>query len=215
MFKFVLDVQILVIPPKLIKFLGILVLFLTLQPFLLFGQKMNPGVGINDTIVAAGIVIDGDTLAYFSLPTITIRTKMLYRSDAERLKYYQLRQDVLTVVPYARYAGIQYKWLEYNLAHEADPKKRKKLIKDVEEDIKKNYSKKLKDLTITQGRILIKLIDRETGQSTYEIVKALKNGFSAFIFQGIAGFFGDNLRDKYDPITDKDIEFILQSSGYN
>jgi hypothetical protein len=194
----------------LLAFLG--VWFLTRKPLL--AQKMDSKVGRNDTIVVSGIVVDGDTLAYFTLNTLVMHQKMLYHNEAERLKYYRLRQDVITVLPYAKYAGMRYKWLQGQLEHETDKKKRRLLIKSVEDDIKQNYAKKLKDLTITQGRILIKLIDRETGQSTYEIVKQLKSGFSAFIFQGIAGFFGDNLKDKYDPATDQDIEFIIQSTGY-
>jgi hypothetical protein len=183
-------------------------------PIGLLAQKMDSKVGIHDTIAVPGIIIDGDTLAYFSLSPVNIRDKMLYRNDEEKMKYYRLRQDVITVLPYAKYAGIRYKWLQAMLEKETDNHKRKLLIRGVEEDIKKNYSKRLKDLTITQGRILIKLIDRETGQSSYQIVKGLKNGFSAFIFQGIAGFFGDNLKDKYNPVTDRDIEFIIQSTGY-
>lgn len=175
---------------------------------------MDSKLGKNDTIVASAIILDGDTLASFWLNPITVREKMIYRNQEERLKYYRLRQDVITVLPYAKYAGLRYKWLSTQLEHETDRKKRKLLIREVEDDIKKNYAKRLKDLTITQGRILIKLIDRETGQTSYELVKELKSGFSAFIFQGLAGFFGDNLKDKYDPVTDRDIEFIIQNSGY-
>jgi len=179
----------------------------------LHGQRMSSKVGKNDTIITSGIVVDGDTLAYFSLPTFTVVDKMLYKNSEEKMKYLRLRYDVLTVLPYAKYAGNRYRWLQAALAKETDKHKRKLLIKGVEEDIKKNYAKSLKELTITQGRILIKLIDRETGESTYQIVRELKSGFSAFIFQGIAGFFGDNLKDKYNPVTDKDIEFIIQSTG--
>lgn len=190
------------------------VLFLIFIPSWALAQRMDPKVGRNDTIVAPGFVLDGDTLASFWLNPVLVQDKMLYHSPEEKLKFFRLRQDVYAVLPYAKYAGMRYKWLNAQLEHETDKRKRKMLIREVEEDIKKNYAKKLKDLTITQGRILIKLVDRETGQTSYEIVKELKNGFTAFLFQGIAGFFGDNLKDHYDPITDKDIETIILSSGY-
>lgn len=200
-------------PFGIIPILGILFLGF-LSPERLLAQKMDSKVGKHDTIVCSGIVLNGDTLPSLWLNTVIVKERMMYRNEEERLKYYRLRQDVITVLPYAKYAGMRYKWLNAQLQNEPDKKKRKLLIKEVETDIKKNYSKRLKDLTITQGRILIKLVDRETGQTSYEILKELKNGFTAFLFQGIAGFFGDNLKDHYDPVTDKDIETIILSSGY-
>lgn len=197
----------------LIRILGLIVLE-SMDHLPALAQTMSSKVGRNDTIVAAGVIFEGDTLASFWLPDFVVKDRMIYRNEQERLKFLRLRQDVITVLPYAKYAGMRYKWLTAQLDHETDKHKRKLLIREVEDDIKKNYARRLKDLTITQGRILIKLVDRETGQTSYEILKELKNGFTAFLFQGIAGFFGDNLKDHYDPVTDRDIETIILSSGY-
>jgi hypothetical protein len=67
---------------------------------------------------------------------------------------------------------------------------------------------------MTQGGILIKLIDREIGKSSYDILKEMKGGFTAFLYQSVARIFENNLKSRYDPEEDRDIEAIIQSSGY-
>ena len=75
------------------------------------------------------------------------------------------------------------------------------------------FNKEIKNLTITQGGILIKLIDRETGASSYDLLKDMKGGITAFFYQSIARFFGNNLKNTYDPQQDRDIEAIIQATG--
>ena len=175
---------------------------------------IDPHVGKNDTIILPAYIVNGDTLGHIWLANIDVVDKMIYHNEAERQDYLRLRRDVMVVLPYARYAGYRYKVLQFQLSKTTDPKQKRELIKALEKEIKQNYEKALTNLTITQGRILIKLIDRETGQTTYSIVKDLKSGFTAFIFQSVAGLFGDNLKDHYDPKEDKEIEVIIQSLGY-
>ena len=69
-------------------------------------------------------------------------------------------------------------------------------------------------MTITQGEVLIKLIDRETGNSSYDLVKDMKGGVSAFFMQSVARVFGHDLKSQYDPDQERDIEFIIRSAGY-
>lgn len=175
---------------------------------------IDPKVGINDTIILPAYIVNGDTLAHIWIGNVDVADRMIYHTDEEKQNYLRLKRDVLTVLPYARYAGYRFKVLQSQLAKETDSRKKRQLIKDLEKEIKQNYVKSLTNLTITQGRILIKLVDRETGQTSFDIVKEMKSGFSAFIFQSVAGLFGDNLKDHYDPAKDKDIEFIIQSMGY-
>lgn len=175
---------------------------------------IDPKVGINDTIILPAYIVNGDTLAHIWIGNVDVADRMIYHNEEEKQNYLRLKRDVLTVLPYARYAGYRFKVLQAQLAKETDPRKKKQLIKDLEKEIKQNYVKSLTNLTITQGRILIKLVDRETGQTSFDIVKEMKSGFSAFIFQSVAGLFGDNLKDHYDAAKDKDIEFIIQSMGY-
>ena len=82
----------------------------------------------------------------------------------------------------------------------------------VESDLRAEYEEELMKLTVTQGKILIKLVDRETGNSSYNLVKELRNGLTAFFWQGLARLFGNDLKTEYDAIAfDKDIEQIVAS----
>jgi hypothetical protein len=93
-------------------------------------------------------------------------------------------------------------------------KEKRVLIKAFESEIKDMFNREIKNLTITQGGILIKLIDRETGTSSYDLLKDMKGGITAFFYQSVARVFGNNLKNTYDPQEDRDIEAIIQSSGY-
>jgi hypothetical protein len=84
-------------------------------------------------------------------------------------------------------------------------------MKQAEEEIEAEYGQELRDLTISQGKILIKLIDRETGNSSYDLVADLRGEFRAVFYQAFARIFGYNLKIKYDPEgEDKDIELIVR-----
>jgi len=105
--------------------------------------------------------------------------------------------------------------LQRDLALTGDRHKQKELISACETQIKDLFNKEIKDLTISQGEVLIKLIDRETGNTSYAMVKDLKGGFSAFVLQSAARIFGHDLKETYDPDQQKDIEAILQQAGYS
>jgi hypothetical protein len=90
-------------------------------------------------------------------------------------------------------------------------KEQRKLYKRAEEELKAQFGEELKALTVTQGHILLKLVDRETGNPTYNIVKELRGTFVAFFWQNLSRLFGYNLKEKYDPQgKDYDIEMIVQ-----
>ena len=76
------------------------------------------------------------------------------------------------------------------------------------------FHREIKNLTINQGGILIKLIDRETGYSSFEILKEMKGGLTAFLYQSVARVFGNNLKNRYDLQEDRDIESIIQQTPY-
>ena len=101
-----------------------------------------------------------------------------------------------------------------NLANVKTKKEERLMIKSFEGEIKNMFNREVKNLTITQGGILIKLIDRETGNSSYDLLKDMKGGITAFFYQSIARIFGNNLKSTYDPQEDRDIEAIIQSAGY-
>jgi hypothetical protein len=113
-----------------------------------------------------------------------------------------------------RFASTRYQQLQRDLATTGDKSKQKEMIKACEAQIKDLFNRELKNLTVTQGEILIKLVNRETGNTSYEMLKEMKGGLNAFMFQSIARVFGHNLKETYDPEQERDIESILQQAGY-
>ena len=155
-------------------------------------------------------VIDGDTLPIVTLKEFAVYTPRVFKNEREAKRYARLIRDVKKAYPYAKIAGKKLK--EYNsiLSTFKTERERRLFLKEAEEEMKKEFENDLRNLTLTQGRILIKLVDRETGNSSYELVKDLKGTFSAFMWQSLARMFGSSLKEKYDPKgDDKMIEEIL------
>ncbi|MEP7263820.1 MAG: DUF4294 domain-containing protein [Bacteroidota bacterium] len=147
-------------------------------------------------------IINGDTIPLINLAPIEI-IETLSPEAALRMKaYLKLRRDVLKAYPYARLAANKLKLINDSLVHISNKRLQKKYIKQTEDALKEDFEKDLKNLTVTQGKILIKLIDRETGNTTYHLVKELRGSFTAFFWQGMARLFGDNLKSEYDPEGD-------------
>mgnify|MGYP003586170026 CR=1 FL=1 len=117
-------------------------------------------------------------------------------------------------MPYAIYAKKRYEKLERDLALVSDRKTQKKLVQECEKKIKNMFNTEIKELTITQGKILTKLIDREVGRTTFDIVKQTKGGFAAFSYQLVARVVGHNLKTTYNAAEERDIESIIINSGY-
>jgi hypothetical protein len=157
-------------------------------------------------------LLDGDRVPWILLREVTIYGRRTFRTEADRVAYNRLRYNVLKVLPYARLAQQKYDQLYRDLALTADRKEKRRLIKQCEKDIKDMFYKEVKNMTISQGQILLKLIDRQTGSTSYELVKELKGGVPAFFYQSLARVFGHNLKNEYDPETDRDIENIIRSS---
>ena len=162
--------------------------------------------------VTMGKVHEGDTIPVVYLPAIDIYG-ILDPALAENLKkYLKLRRDVLRAYPYAKLAGVELKSINDSLINIRSEKARKKYIKERETLLKEKFEADLKNLTRNQGRILIKLIDRETGNTSYALVKELRGFFQAFFWQSIARLFGSNLKSEYDPEgEDLLIEGIVQA----
>jgi len=162
-----------------------------------------------DLIIARAKIVDGDTIPMFNLAEVHIIGYMIYRSPSDQRRFERLVRNVKKVYPYARLAGI--KLGEYDaLMAGLSEKEQHKLFKKAEEELKTEFGEELKGLTFTQGRILLKLVDRETGTPTYHIVKELRGSFVAFFWQNLSRLFGYNLKDEYDPQgDDKDIETIV------
>lgn len=156
------------------------------------------------------IIVDGDTIPVVSLPAARVTSKRVFKSKRESKKYYKLVYHIKKVLPYAKLAGKRMHEVEDEVK-DMTPRERKKRMKQLEKEIKRDYEGELTKLSFTQGRILIKLLDRETGEVSYDIVKEFRGGFTAWFFQGIAKMFDYDLKSEYDPEgDDKLIEEIVQ-----
>jgi hypothetical protein len=165
--------------------------------------RSNPGVGL-------GIIEGNDTIPMFNIPEVTI-FKYQYDYLYLQRRYRRLIHNVKKAYPYAQIAGIQLKELDEHLLTLKSEKARDAYLKMQEKEIMDQFAADVKRLTITQGIILVKLIDRETGRTSYEVIKELKGGFTAFFWQGVARVFGNNLKLQYDPYgSDRIIEDIVQ-----
>ncbi len=159
-------------------------------------------------------LLDGERVPWILLPDVNVYGRRTFASEEERKNYLRLRYNVLKVLPYAKLAEEKYKQLHRDLALVNKKKDQRKLVKACEKDIKHIFNKEVKNLTITQGEILLKLIDRQTGNSSFEVVKELRGGVNAFLYQSIAKVFGHNLKNEYNIQQDRDIENIIRSQEH-
>jgi len=171
-------------------------------------------IGKYDTIKVATINYEGEIIPWLVLNEVIVREYRIFKTPLDKAKFNRLRYNVLKVLPYARYAGERYRRLERDLALNSDKKIQRQLVKNCETEIKQLFNSKIKDMSINQGEILIKLIDRETGSSSYGLVKDIQGSLPAFFMQSLARLFGHNLKTEYDPEQERDIESIINSAGY-
>ena len=149
-----------------------------------------------------GIEENGDTLPHRELEPIAVFPKPVFKSRWQERRYYRLERKVKKVYPYAVKAGELLKKYEADYLAANNPKIRRKYIKLAEDELFEEYGPQLKKLSISEGRILIKLIDRQTRHTSYELIKDLKGGLTAFFWQGVARIFGNDLKDEYDPVIE-------------
>ncbi|MDP2189547.1 MAG: DUF4294 domain-containing protein [Sphingobacteriaceae bacterium] len=190
---------------KLLKTTLILICMLSAQQLQAQVVVIQPTKGEFPAYIDA----NGDTIPVVFLPSITISSKRVFKSPRDEKRYNRLYYNVLKAYPLAKVAGKRLQELEAELPGIPEHK-RQKHIKGVEEELKKKYKQDLLNLTVTQGKILIKLIDRETSRTSYEVIKEFRGSFQAFMWQSLAGLFGTNLKTGYDDQEDRDIELILQ-----
>lgn len=164
----------------------------------------------NDIYVVRAQIVDGDTLWLADIDEVFIFPEKKFRSDFERRKYSRLIRNVKVAYPWAKLAGKKLEEVNKVIMAMESESERREYMKQVEKELVDEFEEDLKKLTITQGRILIKLVDRETGSTSYELVKELRGTFSAFFWQTLARIFGSNLKSEYDPFgEDKLIEEII------
>jgi hypothetical protein len=143
-------------------------------------------------------VENGDTIYMATLEEAVIQPRKRSAETRDMRQYRKLVYNVKKVYPYAKLAGAKFGEVSAHMQTLSTNKEQREYIKQVEDEILKQYEEDLKNLTITQGRILIKLIDRETSKTSYEVVKDLRGSFQAAFWQAIARIFGSNLKTEFD-----------------
>jgi len=180
--------------------------------FLSFG--MVPNLLSQDTIrhmVVPGKIIEGDTVPYIDLKTVVVFPQLDIKAWSELVGYERLVINIRKVYPYAKLAAAKLREYKHTMDSIPTEKGRRKFLKAAEKDLEARFGDEIKDLNFTEGKLLIKLVYRETGNSTYDIVKELRGSFNAFVYQTVARIFGYDLRSQYDPEgNDKAIEQIVR-----
>jgi len=162
-------------------------------------------------VVSYGTVLDGDTVPKFFLDPVYILEYRKFPSKKAKRRYTRLVRYVKNVYPYAKLAGEKLRAYDVILRETKTKRERHKIMKRVEEEIRDEHEGKLRNLYIGEGKILVKLIDRECNQSSYTLLKELRGSVSATLWQGFGRLFGYNLKVRYDPYgDDRQIEKIVQ-----
>ena len=168
------------------------------------GQQIAPQ-NIYDTLLTQAVIYNGDTLEAKMLAGVYVWTK---RSKPE---WTRLRNAVYVTYPYAIKAAFVFNDIESHISNNTDKKAITKYINSREKELKKEFSDPLKNLSVYQGKVLMKLINRQTGGTNcYDILKELKGGFTARLWQTVAFFFGSDLKQPYDAYgKDAEMEVIV------
>lgn len=169
--------------------------------------------GVNDTILMYSTIIDGERVPWTFIRPVNITRPQVFSSPEAKARHLRLRHNVIKVLPYAKFAQDRYAQLHDELDMTSSRRVQRQLVRTCEKEIKDMFNREVKNLTVSQGEILIKLIDRQTGSSSYDVVKELRGGVTAFLYQSMARVFGHNLKSQYDPDEDAEIEFIIRSLG--
>jgi len=144
------------------------------------------------------VVQGNDTLFIANLDEAVIQPRTNKPTNRDMRQYRRLVYNVKKVYPYAKLAGEKFGEVNAHMDSLKTKREQREYIKQIEKEILQQYEEDLKDLTLTQGRILIKLIDRETSQTSYEVVKDLRGSFQAALWQAVARIFGSNLKSEFD-----------------
>ena len=137
----------------------------------------------------------GDTVYLDNLPEAVVRGRM---SNRKYRQYRRMVYNLKKVYPYAQIAGRKLAEMDAHYSAITNDKARKIYTKQIEKELLAEFEAPLRKLTISQGRMLIRLIDRETGRTSYAVLKEFRGGFTAFFWQGIAKLFGNSLKTQYD-----------------
>ncbi|HEV2354097.1 MAG TPA: DUF4294 domain-containing protein [Puia sp.] len=171
----------------------------------------RPVYGPYDTIIVPATVYDNELLPAKTLDYCWVSAPMTAASRRRLEAWTRLKNAVYVTYPYARKAGAIINEINTRMALLNTEKERKAYLQSREKELRKEFTDPLEQMSIFQGKVLMKLINRQTGNSCYEIIKEYKGGLSARFYQTVAFFFSTSLKQPYDPAgEDQAIESIVQ-----
>ncbi len=157
-----------------------------------------------------GIIENGDTIIHKNLKEIVVMPELDFKNPRQERRYHRYIEKVRKVYPYAKLAGEMLREYEPKYLALSSERERRQMMKNLEQQLLDEYKDEIKKLTISEGRILLKLIDREARRTSYTLIKEFRGGVSAFFWQSIARLFGGDLKVEYDPYgEDKVLEHIV------
>jgi hypothetical protein len=172
--------------------------------------------GPNDTLIVPAIIYEGESLPYKEMEMVWVSNMSPDKLAKYIEEWSRLRNAVYVTYPYARIAGATINDINTKLANVSSRKQRKQYIKTREKELRAQFTDPMENLSVYQGKILMKLINRETGNNCYDIIKEYKNGLTARVYQTVAFFFGSSLKQDWDlkDKTDRQIEnFVKEIDG--
>jgi hypothetical protein len=184
------------------------------------GLHASAQYGVKDTILHEAVIYRGDTIEARTLENLYIYSFMTEEQRKARAKYDRLRNAVYVTYPYARRAGVILNDINQKLISVSKKSERKKIIHSREKELRKEFTEPLVNLSVYQGKVLMKLINRETGNNCYEIIKEYKGGLTARLYQTVAFFFNSSLKQPYnsgngdDAIIEKLVLEVQRMYGY-
>jgi hypothetical protein len=144
------------------------------------------------------VVENNDTIPVFYMDEVSVTTNLVFKTKKMYEQWTRTKYNVKKVYPYAILASAKLKQYDLLLAKIEDEEKRKAFLRVCEKDLRHEFEDELKGLSVSQGRVLMKLINRETGKTTYAIVKELRGSFQAAMWNTLATLFGNNMKVEYD-----------------
>jgi restriction endonuclease Mrr len=163
----------------------------------------------DSAMIVRKVFMDGDTFYVYSFDEFILKE---FNSKEEKENYLKLVRNVKRVMPYAKLAAFRLQMMEDNLNQLTSERAKKKYIKATEEAIKEEFLTTLKNLSVSQGKLLIKLIHRETGNTTFEILKKYRGSASTMFYGLWAKMYNADIDTKFDPIEDYQIEYIIKNA---
>jgi hypothetical protein len=164
----------------------------------------------DSTLLLPFSVVNGDTIYQYDIKPVFITSEKEFRTNRELERYRKLIANIKKTLPYAKECTHRLDIINSDLEKLSSRKEREEYLDNAEKKLFIDFEADIREMTITQGRVLMKLIDRETGKSSYSLIKEYKGSVTAVFWQGIARIFGSNLKITYKPDSDdKIIEEII------